>query len=227
MLFTVACAAASHAIGTADAGETPVHCPGVAVWFQAHPEQSTAAMRQRDAARTLGDPALRIELDDRFTRDQVARNASLAAGHNVPLARRVLEIDAENVAWLFRVVQRNGFPTAAQVGEEGVRHAWLLAQHADRQPTFQAALLPVLEQRHADGDLDGVSLSRFTDRVLLAQHRPQRYGTQFPWETWATSNFGLPDAASLDVIDANRRALGIMPLADYVCTTTNGRKRGS
>jgi hypothetical protein len=196
----------------------------VSAWYAVHPEQTDGAMRQRDAARTLGDPALRAELDERFERDQVARKAVLANSHNGSLVHRVLEVDADDVAWLFKVVQRAGFPTAAQVGEEGVRHAWLLAQHADRQPSFQAALLPALVQRHAEGDLDGVSLSRFTDRVLVAQHQPQRYGTQFSNEEWATANFGLPDAQSVVTVDANRRALGIMPLADYVCMTTRGRK---
>lgn len=138
-----------HAVNAAAAAgvsnEAPRQCPGVAAWYQAHPEQSNAAIMQRDAARTFSDPALRAELDERFDRDQAARIASLAASHNAPLAHRVMEIDADNVAWLFKVVQRTGFPTAVQVGEVGVRHVWLLAQHADLQPTFQIAPLPALE----------------------------------------------------------------------------------
>jgi hypothetical protein len=30
--------------------------------------------------------------------------------------------------------------------------------------------------------------------------------------------FGLPDEASLRQVEANRRTLGVMPLADYTCT---------
>lgn len=213
-----------YAAARGDAEEASPQCPGVTAWYRDHPEQTNTAMRQRDAARIFSDPSLRAELDQRFERDQVVRYAALAAAHNVPLGRRVLELDADNVKWLFTVVRRAGFPTAAQVGEEGVRHAWLLAQHADTQPAFQIALLPALEQRHADGELDGVSLSRFTDRVLLAEHQPQRYGTQYPWETWATRQVALPDGQSVGVIDASRRALGIMPLADYVCMMTRGSR---
>jgi hypothetical protein len=98
-----------------------------------------------------------------------------------------------------------------------VLEAWLLAQHADRAPKFQAALLPALEQRHAAGEFNASDLARFTDRVLKAQGKPQRYGTQFPPEEMRTQYFGLPDEQSLREVDAQRRELGVMPLADYAC----------
>ncbi len=192
-------------------------CHGAIAWNQAHPEDSFDALLQRDAARTVSDPALRNTLIERYQRDQAARTAYLAAPGNALVRQRVLETDADNVAWLFKLVKAQGFPTAAQVGELGVSNAWLLAQHADRQPTFQAALLPELEQRHANGELSGMTLSRYVDRVLVAQGKPQRYGTQFTPQAWATPHFGLPDEDSVRAVDQHRRELGIMPLADYVC----------
>jgi len=192
-------------------------CPGAIAWNQAHPQDSPEALTQRDSARTFSNPALRDTLAERFQRDQDARNAYLAAPNNALVRRRALEIDADNVAWLYKLVKAQGFPTAAQVGERGVRNAWLLAQHADLQPKFQASLQPEIEQRHADGELDGMTLSRFIDRVLVAQHKPQRYGTQFTPQAWATPHFGLPDEQSVQEVEQHRRELGIMPLADYVC----------
>ncbi|RFP13766.1 MULTISPECIES: DUF6624 domain-containing protein [unclassified Duganella] len=199
-------------------------CPGAIAWNEAHPEQSDAAMAQRDAARQFGDPALRTELAERYTRDQDARIAWLAAPSNAGLRRRVGEIDADNVAWLSKMVRGKGFPTAAQVGEQGVLHVWLLVQHADREPKFQAALLPMLEQRHAEGELSGMNLSRSVDRVLVAQGKAQRYGTQFPTEAWASGHFGLPDEARVREVDQHRQELGIMPLADYVCMMSHARR---
>ena len=199
-------------------------CPGAIAWNQAHPEQSEAAMARRDASRQFSDPALRAELAERVQRDQEARIAWLAARSNTALQRRVSGIDADNVAWLSRMVRSKGFPTAAQVGEQGVLDLWLLVQHADREPKFQAALLPMLEQRHAEGELSAMNLSRSVDRVLVAQGKPQRYGTQFSPEAWATGHFGLPDEASVREVDQHRQELGIMPLADYVCMMSYARR---
>jgi hypothetical protein len=206
------------------AAKDTMPCPGALAWNQAHPEESDEAMTQRDAARTFSDPALRTQLEERFQRDQEARIAMLANRNNAMVRQRALQIDADNVAWLFKLARKQGFPSAAQVGEWGVRHAWLLAQHADLQPTFQAALLPEIQQRHADGELNGLTLSRFVDRVLVAKGQPQRYGTQFTPEAWATPNFGLPDAQSVREVDQHRHELGIMPLADYVCMMRYARR---
>lgn len=200
-------------------------CPGAFAWMQAHPEESETARRQRDAARTFSEPALAAELNERFKRDQDARNALLASPNQPFLMLHVAEIDADDVVWLNRLVRRQDFPTAAQVGELGVRQAWLLAQHADKQPQFQADLLPALEARYAAGEIDGTTLSRFVDRVLKAQGKPQRYGTQFTREEWASSQVPMPDEARLRVFDANRLAFRIMPLADYVCMMRIGRTK--
>jgi hypothetical protein len=200
-------------------------CPGAAAWATAHPQESDEARVQRDAARSFTNPPLRAELAERAARDQKARIATLADRKDRDAQRAVLDIDDENIRWLYALVRAQDFPTAGQVGERGVKDAWLLAQHADRAPKFQAALLPVMEQRAAQGELPLSDLARFTDRVLKAQGKPQRYGTQFPPEEWATPHFGLPDEASVQAVEANRRALGVMPLADYVCMMSEARKR--
>ena len=217
--------AGARAAGHPD--ELAAQCPGAGAWFSAHPQDDYPALVKRDAARSFSAPQLRSELAERFERDQAARKAMLAAPHNLRVAGRVAEVDRDNVMWLWKRVRTLGFPDVEQVGEIGVHHAWLLAQHADKQPQFQAELLPVLEQRHADGQLDGMTLSRFVDRVLVAQHQPQRYGTQFSTQAWATAHFGLPDEQSAREVDLNRQALGIMPLADYVCMMRLARLKTS
>jgi hypothetical protein len=200
-------------------------CPGAAAWAAAHPQESEEARAAHDAARSLSHPALRAELAERAARDQQARIAALASGNDRDAWQAVAQIDKENVFWLQALVRTQGFPTAAQVGEQGVLHAWLLAHHADRAPAFRASLLPVMEQRGLQGELPLSDLARFTDRILKRQGKPQRYGTQFSPEEWAGPYFGLPDAASVQAVEANRRALGVMPLADYVCMMSEARKR--
>lgn len=212
----------ASALGIEAVPATP--CPGAAAWIAAHPEQSDEALAQRDAARTILDPALRAELAQRVAREQKARIALVANPANARARRDVVLADESNLAWLRELVRTKGFPTAAQVGEQGVGHAWLLLHHADTAPAFQAAQLPVLRQRAIDGELGLSDFARFTDRVLKAHGRPQHYGTQFSPAQWATPHFGLPDEASVREVEANRRALGIMPLADYVCMMSEARK---
>jgi hypothetical protein len=215
-LLCAACAL--PAAGAEDGAAMADLCPGAAAWWKAHPEATDDAMARRDAARTLLEPALRAELDRRFARDQKVRRDILARPSSMQAQRTMDQVDGSNAVWLGELVASKGFPSAAQVGEQGVRDAYLLMHHAGYAPQLKAALLPVLEQRFADGDLSADDLARFTDRVLKAQGRPQRYGTQFAPEEMGGQYFGLPDEASLHEVEANRRALGVMPLADYTCT---------
>jgi hypothetical protein len=212
LLLCAALHSSAWAVDQANVADLP--CAGAVAWLHAHPEESDEAMARRDAERTLTDPALRAELDARVKKDQDARTGMLRGDVE---GRAVVAIDKDNIKWLYALVTTRGFPTAAQVGERGVQEAWLLAQHADLAPRFQADLLPLLELRHREGELNASDLSRFTDRVLKAQGKPQRYGTQFPPEEWATAHFGLPSDEAVREVDANRRTLGVMPLADYVC----------
>lgn len=208
----------------------PVHagpqadpCPGATAWAQAHPEASDEALARRDAARTFGDPALRAELAKRADKDQAVRIASMKRPSNERLLHAWTIVDEDNAIWLHKLVQARGFPSAAEVGEQGVQHAWLLLHHVKARG-FQAALLPVLRQRAMDGELGLDNFARFTDRVLKAHDRPQYYGTQFPPREWARPHFGLPDEASVREVEAHRRELGVMPLADYVCMMSEARK---
>lgn len=201
-------------------------CPGAAAWYAAHPNETDAALVKRDAARTFTEPQLRAELAERAARDQKARVQKLnAARKDWGPGRELAAVDEDNVKWLFELVRSRGFPTMAQVGEQGVHDAWLLAHHADRAPKFQLALVPVLDQRRVDGELAGSEVARFVDRVLVAQGKPQRFGTQNSPEAWAGSHFGMASAEILRQVEENRRQFELMPLADYVCMMSEIRKK--
>jgi hypothetical protein len=160
------------------------------------------------------------DLQARVEDDQATRRKWLANPKSEELARSVDSVDAENLAWLRKLVSESGFPTAAQVGNEGVHLAWILLQHADRDPEFQRRLLPVLELRYSAGELPANDLARMTDRVLIARGKAQKYGTQFDW---FSGDFQLPEPAKLAHIDSDRGRLGLMPLGDYACTIRRER----
>ena len=191
-------------------------CPGASSWNRSHQAVAKTGPRsEHPADSAISDGDLLKELQGRVESDQAARRKWMTAPEDEGLAGRVNEIDSANLTWLRSLIAEKGFPTAAQVGKQGVHLAWVLLQHADQDPKFQTGLLPVLEQRHSAGELSADDLAKFTDRVLLANGKPQRYGTQFDW---FAGDFTLPEAASLADIDKERSSLGLMPLNDYVCT---------
>jgi hypothetical protein len=171
-------------------------------------------MAARDATRTVTDPDLRQELQERFAADQRARKDYLAAPHDPAVARRVDRLDAQNLDWLKALVRDRGIPTAAQVGENGLKWVWLLVQHADRDPQLQATVLPTFVKRYQAGELSGDDIARLTDRILIAQGKPQRFGTQF---NWLSGQFEPRQAGDIVEIDAHRQELGLMSLTDYAC----------
>jgi hypothetical protein len=130
-------------------------------------------------------PALRAELLQMEQQDQDARNLYIAAmgggelPDDHPANRHLTQVDANNLQALKHIVIQDGFPTIATVGIEGVHAAFLLTQHADGDPAFQEKMLRIITPRLRDGGITGNEYALLTDRVLRAQGKPQRYGTQF------------------------------------------------
>ncbi|MET9959488.1 DUF6624 domain-containing protein [Streptomyces sp. NPDC006326] len=123
-----------------------------------------------------------------------------------------MRTDADNTKWLAGVVAEHGWPGIALVGEEGSDAAWLLAQHADGDPGFQARALDLITAAHAAGDVPGRHLAYLTDRVRTARGEPQVYGTQYePDDTGVLARLPTIELAHLD---DRRTAMGLEPAAD-------------
>jgi hypothetical protein len=163
------------------------------------------------------DVALRNELLLRVRSDQAARELFMLrqrTNGSVDSAdvARLGVVDTANTHWLERVIARQGWPTKAQVGADGVRNALLLAQHADLDTAFQSRVLPLIQKSYAAGDLPGGDVAMLTDRVAVNHGRPQVYGTQakLAGGRWVPSP--IADSASVDV---RRAAMGLPPLRAY------------
>ena len=153
------------------------------------------------------DARLRAELKRRAEVDRAARLAY--AGDPTDMTR-LMEIDADNTAWLEALVSRDGWPGRDRVGEDGAHAAWLIAQHADRRPELQRRFLDALEASVACGQATPTDLAHLTDRVLLASGQRQEYGTQL------IAHAGRFVAANLRAsrsVDKRRAAVGLEPLA--------------
>lgn len=77
------------------------------------------------------------ELRHRADTDERARIRCIQTGEPGDLSW----IDADNTTWIKTVIAEQGWPGTALVGDQGADDAWLLVQHADRDPEFQRQAL--------------------------------------------------------------------------------------
>lgn len=177
-------------------------------------------------------PELREELLRRQAADQKARNSYIefmkahGPGGRITqtdltaeLQKRFREvsesmtrIDRENTQWLIEAVGRHGWPTYAMVGRDGGDAAWLLVQHADANPKFQRRALDLMTGLPAD-QVSRPNVAYLTDRVLIAEGKKQRYGTQFTSMGGKLTPRPIEDPEN---VDARRREMGLSTMAEYV-----------
>lgn len=156
----------------------------------------------------------RRELESRGRADQEVREG-FGAGGRIDSAQAVAmgRTDSANAAWLKAYVARWGWPTAAQVGQEAVRSAFLIVQHATHDTGFMRSMVPSINESHRRGDLDGGAVALLTDRLEVKAGRPQIYGTQL---SLRNGRWVLDPIADSARVDQRRRSMGLPPLADYL-----------
>lgn len=190
-------------------------CPSAAGWLK------TEEARHSDLAKAKANvapsmPALHDELLAMASRDTKARTPFQAEGehHSDALLKPVMEVDRANLMRMKAIFKAQGFPTAAQVGPDGVEAAMLLVQHADADPDFQQSVLSSLQSR-AGKDISGDTFAMLEDRVSVRQGHPQRYGSQLDFK----DGHLVPKQpiGDLKEVDKRRESVRLMPLQSYIC----------
>jgi len=173
----------------------------------------TRCQKEREKSLSLlKEPALREELLKRMKEDQRIRTTPS------PNMREWRKIDGDNTAFMKTVIEEHGWPGKSMVGHEGSLAAYLLVQHADADVEFQKRCLELLTKAVEQKEALAEHMAYLTDRVLVWEGKPQRYGTQFS-DTRFLGLFGelklqpIEDEAN---VDARRKEVGLPPLAEYV-----------
>jgi hypothetical protein len=164
------------------------------------------------------DEELRRELLARCSEDQRIRTLVRppAGQHTARLPDEVAaqwqRVDEDNTRWLADVVSARGWPGRTTAGEDGAAAAWLLAQHADRDPARQQRYLDALRGAAGQGEASPSHLAYLEDRVRVNAGRPQLYGTQFTETGGEVRPSPIEDPHRLD---ERRAEAGLEPFADY------------
>jgi hypothetical protein len=150
--------------------------------------------------------AIRAELARRVEIDQAVRRDSSRHGE-------MPKVDADNTAYLRKLVTEVGWIDARRFGREAAGAAFLIVQHSGDLP-LMAAALPVIEMEVEAGHLAGQEFALLYDRLRLMRGGKQRYGTQVvvrPNGDQVVERLEDPDH-----VDERRRKVGLGPLADYL-----------
>ena len=163
------------------------------------------------------DAALRAELlamerTDRATRADLVKRGTLHGGYHPEMA----EVHRRNNARMAEIVAAVGWPGRTLAGDDGCRAAGFIVQHAILDPDLQRRCLPLPEAAVAADEAFPFMVAFLTDRVLMEQERPQRYGTQ---------HVGGPDGTLIPwpidepaMVDVRRIAMGLEPLHERTTT---------
>jgi hypothetical protein len=187
---------------------------------------SLAGIAAADGSKSKYDETLRSELQRRVKEDQDARKVMIewvkkqnttdaeAAKKQAeqPVVHKVAEIDKANTEWLKSIVQQHGWPRASLVGADGAHNAWLLVQHADHDRVFQKKCLDLMRDLATLGEVAASDVAYLTDRVLVADGKKQRYGTQFHTLKGKLEPKPIEDEAN---VDKRRKAAGLPTMAEY------------
>jgi len=172
---------------------------------------------------TAQDMALRQELLAMKNEDQRAREALLKVlgGKGIALEKTssdpevvkaiqtLAEVDKKCRTRMKVIVEKHGWPGKTKVAPDGASAAWLLVQHADADLAFQKECLKLMEAAPR-GEVEGQHIAYLTDRILVAEKKKQRFGTQLD------AHFKPLPLEDQDQVDQRRAEVGLPPLAEYL-----------
>jgi len=120
-------------------------------------------------------------------------------------------LDKKHTMALKKIIKQYGWPTITMVGVEASMAAWLIAQHADHDRNFQKECLILLKQLPR-GYISLHNIAYLEDRLLIAEHKLQLYGTQFDSQGPDMKPLPIQDEGH---VDERRKQMGLSTMTEY------------
>ncbi len=160
---------------------------------------------------------VKVNLKLMYDIDQAIR-ADILEKREHPKVRIFLKKTAQLYTdYLKTILALYGWITISKFGNEADRHAWLLVQHADHDPLFQAGCVFLLQQLMPLGETDPQNYAYLYDRVALnfqSLGLKQKYGTQVEEKDgkWQL----MPFEGTLEQVNQRRQEVGLGSVEDYL-----------
>lgn len=118
------------------------------------------------------------------------------------------QVHRENAQALSDIVSEHGWPGESEVGLEGCRAAWLIAQNSICTPDLQRRFLIYLSMAVEVGNAPKKQVAFLTDRIRYNEGGFSVYGTVLNWDEKGVLGCDLENPYEIDKV---RKTLGLPP----------------
>jgi len=186
-------------------------------------QKSSDATLSQQYQKLQGELAVmfRKDQDTRISSMQTLKKHGITSSNSTkledPKLKEILEretekmknVDEKNRQRLKQILDEHGWLGKSQVGGHGAMVLWIIAQHADEEVEFQKRCLKLMRAA-PEGEVELKHVAYLTDRVLVNENKPQRYGTQMD------NNFQPRPLEDPDNVDRRRAEVGLPTLSEYL-----------
>jgi len=175
----------------------------VAVWAQEKPPKVDKINRR-----------VRKQIVLMHESDQYWRMVCLAGkmDEKLPACKKVKAIDLENTRKLRQITKKHGFPNADLIGLDVVGNVFTMIIHSS-SIEFQKENLPYLRQAAQTNQYIKPEIALLTDKILVAEKKPQIYGTQFRTEA---GKMYLEETIEPEKLNERRAEMNLPTMEDYM-----------
>lgn len=121
------------------------------------------------------------------------------------------KVYVQNFFALLNIIEENGWLGIKEIGKDGAKAAWLIAQHGNHMVSQQAELLEMMEKAMNDNNFEKQYYAHLYDRVQANQRKPQRYGT-LRYRDEETGEWKLYAVEDEEKLATYRQEVGLPPL---------------
>jgi hypothetical protein len=131
---------------------------------------------------------------------------------NAAACRKADEVDRSNTRRLQKIIKKYGFPNADLVGLDVVGNVYTMIIHS-LSIEFQKSNLQYLTEAAGTNASIKLEIAYLTDKILVAEKKPQVYGTQFRNEN---GKMYLRETIEPEKLDRRRAEMNLPPMEDYI-----------
>ena len=170
-------------------------------------DRAIAEIQERIARQWLADQAGRLTYGELQTSD---REGSAFWAQRLATAHAVTT-DADSTVMMREILEQYDWIDSERFGSRIASNAWILVQHADDHPEFQAEVLERMEPYLESGGVRARDYAYLFDRVAVNTGQLQRYGTQPMDACESDGRLVLKPVEAMETLDERRAEMGLGP----------------